>query len=220
MRTVIDGSQPEPLNVDIEGLQSVHHVASGPGSKQEPVIKGGKGKGKKGEKGGKGGSPSGPPPKSGEVPDKGSGKGGSPSVPKTRSKDDTGPAPMEVDATATQPKKTWAAIAVEGARPSAKAKMTPVPKTEPKGRAASASEAKKAPAPKAEAKETKQAEPKVEVKKEKVSGDDAPGGSRGSAEGQKRERKSRWDPDGAAKESTKREAWRRRQQTRCGSEGS
>ena len=57
---------------------------------------------------------------------------------------------MEVDAAATQPKKTWAAIAVEGARPSAKAKMTPVPKTEPKGKAVSASEAKTAPAPKAE----------------------------------------------------------------------
>ena len=102
VRTVIDGSQPEPLNVDIEGLQSVHHAAPGPGPKQEPVVKGGKGKGKKGEKGGKGGSSSGPPPKSGEVPDKGSGKGGSPSVPKAKAKDDAGPAPMEVDAAATQ----------------------------------------------------------------------------------------------------------------------
>ena len=63
-----------------------------------------------------------------------------------------------------------------------------------------------APAPKAVAKETKQTEPKVEVKKEKTGEGDAPGGSRGSAEGQKRERKSRWDPDEAAKESTKREA--------------
>ena len=93
---------------------------------------------------------------------------------------------MEVDATAAQPKKTWVAIAVEGARPSAKAKMTPVPKAEPKGKAASVSEAKSAPPPKAEPKETKQAEPKVEVKKEKVGGDDAPGDSRGSAEGQKK----------------------------------
>ena len=94
---------------------------------------------------------------------------------------------LEVDATVAQPKRT-----------SAKAKMTPIPKTEPKG--------KNAPAPKAEAKETKQAEPKVEVKKEKVGGDGAPGGSRGSAEGQKRERKSRSDPDETVKESTKREA--------------
>ena len=97
-------------------------------------------------------------------------------------------------------------MVVEGARPSATAKMTPVPKAEPKGKAASVSEAKNAPAPKAEAKETKQAEPKVEVKKEKLGGDDAPGGSRGSAEGQRRERKSRWDPDKTVKESTKREA--------------
>ena len=140
VRTVLDGRQPEPLNVDIEGLQSVHHAAPGPGRKQEPVPKGGKGKGKKGEKGGKGGSPSGPPPKSGEVPGKGSGKGGSPSVPKA--KDDAGPAPMEVDTAAAQPKKSWAEMVVEGARPSAKAKMTPVPKAEPKGKAASASEAK------------------------------------------------------------------------------
>ena len=57
-------------------------------------------------------------------------------------------------------------------------------------------------------KETKQADPKVEVKKEKVGGDDAPGGSRGSAEGQKRERKSCWDPDETVKESTKRESTR------------
>ena len=206
VRTVLDGRQPEPLSVDIEGFQSVHHAAPGPGPKQEPVIKGGRGKGKKGEKGGKGGSPSGPPPKSGEVPGKGSGKGGSPPVPKAKAKDDAGPAPMEVDAAAAQPKKTWVAIAVEGARPSAKAKMTPVPKAEPKGKVASVSEAKSAPPPKAEAKETKQAEPRVEVKKEKVGGVDGAGGSRGSAEGQKRERKSRWDPDEAVKESTKREA--------------
>ena len=44
---------------------------------------------------------------------------------------------MEVDTAAAQPKKTWVAIAVEGARPSAKAKMTPVPKAEPKGKVAS-----------------------------------------------------------------------------------
>ena len=56
VRTVLDGRQPEPLDVNIEGLQSVHHAAQGPGPKQEPIVKGGKGKGKKGEKGGKGGS--------------------------------------------------------------------------------------------------------------------------------------------------------------------
>ena len=99
----------------------------------------------------------------------------------------------------------WRLI-LEGARPSAKAKMTPVPKAEPKEKAASAPEAKNAQAQKAESKETKQADPKVQVKKEKVVGDDAPGGSRGSTEGQKRERKSRWDPDEPVKESTKREA--------------
>ena len=103
-------------------------------------TKGGKGKGKKGEKGGKGGSLSGPPPKSGEG-------------------QNAGPAPMEVDVAAAQPKKIWVAIAVEGARPSAKTKMTPVPKAEPKGKVASVSEAKSALAPKAEAKEAKQAEP-------------------------------------------------------------
>ena len=97
----------------------------------------------------------------------------------------------------------------QGARPSAKAKMTPVPKAEPKGKAASVPEAKSAQAPRTESKETKQADPKVEVKKEKVSGDDAPGDSRGSAEGKRRERKSRWDPDEPAKESTKREASKR-----------
>ena len=187
VRTEIDGRQPEPLEVNVEELQSAHHAAQGPGPKQEPIVKGGKGKGKKGEKGGKGGSPSGPPPKSGEVPEKGSGKGDSPSAPQAKAKADAGLVVMEVDATAAQPKKTW----VEGARPSAKAKMTPVPKAEPKGKAASVSEAKSASAPKAEAKETRQAEPKVEVKKEKVGGDDAPGGSRGSTEGQKRERKCR-----------------------------
>ena len=106
MRTVLDGRQPEPLNVNVDELQSVHHAAQGPGPKQEPIIKGGKGKGKKGEKGGKGGSPSGPPPKSGDVPGKGSGKGDSPSVPKAKAKADAGPAPMEVDAHAAQPKKT------------------------------------------------------------------------------------------------------------------
>ena len=62
----------------------------------------------------------------------------------------------------------------------------PVPKAEPKGKAASVSEAKSASASKAEPKETKQADPKVEVKKEKVGGDDAPGDSRGLGEGQKR----------------------------------
>ena len=76
VRTVLDGRQPEPLDVNIEGLQSVHHA----------IVKGGKGKGKKGEKGGKGGSPSGPPPKSGEVPGKGSGKGDSPSVSQAKAK--------------------------------------------------------------------------------------------------------------------------------------
>ena len=61
--------------MNVDELQSVHHAAQGPGPKQEPIVKGGKGKGKKGEKGGKGGGPSGPPPKSGE---KGSGKGEAP----------------------------------------------------------------------------------------------------------------------------------------------
>ena len=181
VRTVLDGRQPEPLSVNVDELQSAHHAAQGPGPKQEPIIKGGKGKGKKGEKGGKGDSLSDPQPKSSDVSGKGSGKGDSPAVPKAKAKADAGPAPMEVDPPAAQPKKTWVAIAVEGARPSAKAKMTPVPKAEPKS----------AQAPKAESKETKQADPKVEVEKEKVSGEDAPGASRGSAEGQKRERKSR-----------------------------
>ena len=57
VRTVVDGKQPEPQDVNIDELQSVHHASQGPGPKQEPVIKGGKGKGKKGEKGGKGDSP-------------------------------------------------------------------------------------------------------------------------------------------------------------------
>ena len=35
------------------GSESVHHAAQSPGPKQEPVVKGGKGKGKKGEKGGR-----------------------------------------------------------------------------------------------------------------------------------------------------------------------
>ena len=188
VRTVLDGRQPEPLDVNVDELQSVHHAAQGPGPKQEPIIKGGKGKGKKGEKGGKGDSPSNSQPNSSEASGKGPGKGDSPAVPKAKAKADAGPAPMEVDAPAAQPKKTWVAIAVQGARPSAKAKMTPVPKAEPKGRAASVPEAKSAQAPKAESKETKHADPKVEVKKEKVSGEDAPGASRGSAEGQKRER--------------------------------
>ena len=202
VRTVLDGRQPEPLDVNVDELQSVHHAAQGPGPKQEPIIKGGKGKGKKGEKGGKGDTPSDPQPKSSDVSGKGSGKRDSPAAPKTKAKANAGPAPMEVDPPVAQPKKTWVAIAVEGARPS-------VPKAEPKGKAASVPEAKSAQAPRAESKETKQADPKVEVKKEKVSGDDVPGDSRGSAEGQKRERKSRWDPDEPVKESTKREASKR-----------
>ena len=82
----------------------------------------------------------------------------------------------------------------------------PAPKAEPKGKATPVPEAKSAQAPKAEPKEMSRADPKVEVKKEKGSGDDAPGDSRGSAEKQKRERKSCWDPEVPAKESTKREA--------------
>ena len=114
-----------------------------------------------------------------------------------------------VDPCEAQPKKSWVAIAVEGARPSAKAKTTSAPKAEPKGKATPVPEAKSAQAPRAEPKEAKQADPKVEVKKEKGSGDDAPGDSRGSADKQKRERKSRWDPEVPAKESTKREASKR-----------
>ena len=74
-------------------------------------------------------------------------------------------------------------------------KVTPVPG------------AKSAQDPRAESKETRHADPKVEVKK--GSGDDAPGNRRGSADKQKRERKSRWDPEVPAKESTKREASKR-----------
>ena len=51
VRTVLDGHQAEPLDVNVDELQSVHHAAQGPGPKQEPIIKGGKGKGKKGEEG-------------------------------------------------------------------------------------------------------------------------------------------------------------------------
>ena len=204
VRTVVDGKQPEPQDVNIDELQSVHHAAQGPGPKQEPVIKGGKGKGKKGEKGGKGDSPSDPRPKSGEASGKGSGKGDSSAVPK-KGKAEAGPTPMEV----AQPKKSWVGIAVEGARPSAKAKTTPAPKAEPKGKATPVPEAKSAQASRDEPKETKRADSKVEVKKEKGSGDDAPGDSRGSAEKQKRERKSRWGPEVPAKESTKREASQR-----------
>ena len=97
-------------------------AAQGLGPKQEPIIKGGKGKGKK----------------SSEA----SGK-----VPKAKAKADAGPALMEVDAPAAQPKKTWVAIAVEGAWERGKAKMTLVPKAEPKGKAASVPEAKSAQAP-------------------------------------------------------------------------
>ena len=50
--------------MNVDELQSVHQ---GPGPKQEPIIKGGKGKRKKGEKGGKGDSPSDPQPKSSKV---------------------------------------------------------------------------------------------------------------------------------------------------------
>ena len=126
VRTVLDCRQPEPLDVNVDELQSVHRAAQGPGPKQEPIVKG--------EKGGKGDSPSDPQPKSSEVSGKGSGKGDSPAVPKAKAKANAGPAPMEVDPPVAQPKKTWVAIAVEGARPSAKAKMTPVSKAELKGR--------------------------------------------------------------------------------------
>ena len=40
VRTVIDGRQPEPLEVNVEELQSVHHAVQGPGPKQEPIVKG------------------------------------------------------------------------------------------------------------------------------------------------------------------------------------
>ena len=116
---------------------------------------------------------------------------------------------MEVDPPEAQPKKSWVAVAVEAARPSAKAKATSAPKAEPKWKATPVPEVKSAQDPRAESKETRHADPTVEVKKEKGSGDDAPGDSRGSAEKQKRERKSRWDPEVPAKESTKREASKR-----------
>ena len=99
----------------------------------------------------------------------------SPAVPKAKAKADAGPTPMEVDPPEVQPKKSWVAIAVEGARPSAKAKTTPspkasgvpAPKAEPKGKQTPVPEAKSAQAPRAESKETKRADPKVEVKKER-----------------------------------------------------
>ena len=85
---------------------------------------------------------------------------------------------MEADPPEAQPKKTWMAVAVEGARPSAKAKTVPfprsgeaqAPKAEPKGKAAP-------------------------VPGSKGSADDASGDSRGSDEKLRRERKSRWDPE-------------------------
>ena len=166
VRTVIGGEQPEPQDVNIDELLSAHHAA---GPKQEPITTGGKGK--KGEKGGKGDSLSDPRPKSGEASGKGSGKGDSPAVPKAKAKADAGPTPMEVDPPEAQPKKSWVAIAVEGAGPSAKAKTTPFPKIS------------EVPAPKAEAKGKATPVPKagndqapraVEVKREKGSGDDAP----------------------------------------------
>ena len=97
VRTVVDGKRPEPQDVNIDELQSVHHAAQGPGPKQEPVIKGGKGKGEKGEKGGKGDSPSDLRPKPGEASGKGSGKGDSSAIPKAKGRTDAGPTPMEVD---------------------------------------------------------------------------------------------------------------------------
>ena len=193
-------SAPEPVDVNIEELQSVHHVAP-------PVTKGGKGKGKKGEKGGKGDSSSDPQPKSGEASGKGSGKGDSPAAPKAKAKADAGPTPMEVDPPEGQAKKSWIAVAVEGARPSAKAKATSAPRSEPKGKGTPASESKGSQA--TEPKEKTRGDPKVEVKQEKGSGDDAPGDRRGSADKQRRERKSRWDHEVPAKESTKREASKR-----------
>ena len=129
--------QPEPQDVNIDELQSVHHAAQGPGPKQEPISKGAKGK----EKGGKGDSPSDPQPKSGEVSGKGSGKGDSPVVPKAKpkAKADAGPTPMELDPSDAQPKKSWIAVAVEGARPrttpSPKASEVQAPKAEPKRKA-------------------------------------------------------------------------------------
>ena len=117
VKAVLGGKQPEPVNVDINELQSVHHAAPGPGPKQEPIIKGGKGEGRKGEKGGKGDSPAGPQTRSDEASGKGSGKGDSPAVPKAKVKADAGPTPMDVDPPEAQPKKSWVAIAVEGSRP-------------------------------------------------------------------------------------------------------
>ena len=112
-----------------------------------------------------------PRPKSGEASGKGSGKGDSSAVPKAKGKADAGPTPMEVDPPEAQPKKSWAAIAVEGAWPSAKAKTTSAPKAEPKGKATPVpAEAKGAQAPRTESKETRQADPKVEVKKDEGEG--------------------------------------------------
>ena len=51
VRTVLDGRQPDPLNVNVDELQSVHRAAQGPGPKQEPIIKGGKGRERKREEG-------------------------------------------------------------------------------------------------------------------------------------------------------------------------
>ena len=35
VRTVVDGKQPEPQDVNIDEFQSVHNAAQGPGPKQE-----------------------------------------------------------------------------------------------------------------------------------------------------------------------------------------
>ena len=72
-----------------------------------------------------------------------------------------------------------------------------------------ATQAEAEEAERTEPKEKTCGDPKVEVKQEKGSGDDAPGDSRGSADKQRRERKSRWDHEVPAKESTKREASKR-----------
>ena len=119
---------------------------------------------------------------------------------------------MEVDPPDAQPKKSWIEVAVEGARPSAKAKTAPpkasevqAPKAEPKGKATPVPKAGDDPAPRPEPKETQKNDPKTEVKKGKGSGDDAPGNSRKP----RKERKSRWDPEAPTKESTKREASKR-----------
>ena len=116
---------------------------------------------------------------------------------------------MEFDPPEGQAKKSWIAVAVEGARPSAKAKATSAPRSEPKGKGTPASESKGSQASRTEPKEKTRGDPKVEVKQEKGSGDDAPGDGRGSADKQRRERKSRWDHEVPAKESTKREASKR-----------